>query len=119
MTGEMTEEEMLQVTRELASAPAEDVIANHCYGMFELAALHLSGRPPNLDKARLAIDAMGFLIDGLGSRLGSHGAALGDGLNQLRLAFVRISEAGSASNGQPSSAAAPGGGGGGSAPAES
>ena len=95
-----TEEELLEVAKHLAAAPAEDVVANHCYGLFELAALHLSQQPPQLDKARLAIDALGLLLDGLGDRLGQHAGALTEGLSQLRLAFVRIAAAGPASDGQ-------------------
>ncbi len=56
----------------------------------QLAALHLSQQPPRLDKARLAIDALGMLVEGLGDRLGQHAEALAEGLSQLRLAFVRI-----------------------------
>lgn len=93
---EMSDDEMMEVARELAAAPVEDVIANHCYGMFELAALHLSQQPPQLPQARLAIDAFGYLVDGLGERLGQHAATLNEGLGQLRLAFVRIAEAGGA-----------------------
>ena len=95
-----SEEELLEVARHLAAAPAEDVVANHCYGLFELAALHLSQQPPQLDKARLAIDSLGLLVDGLGDRLGQHAGALAEGLSQLRLAFVRIAAAGPASDGQ-------------------
>jgi len=94
------EEELEEVARHLAAAPAEDVVANHCYGLFELAALHLSQQPPQLDKATLAIDSLGLLVDGLGDRLGSHAAALAEGLTQLRLAFVRIAAAVPASDGQ-------------------
>jgi hypothetical protein len=97
--GEPTEEEMRELARQLAAAPPEDVIANHCYGLFELAALHLSQQPANIPAARLAIDAMGLLIDGLGVRLGAHAASLADGLTQLRLAFVRITDAAAAGGG--------------------
>ena len=93
------EEELIEVARQLSAAPAEDVVANHCYGLFELAALHLSQQPPQLEKARLAIDALGLLVDGLGVRLGQHAAALADGLSQLRLAFVRIANAAPAADG--------------------
>ena len=91
--GGPTDAELRELARQLAAAPPEDVIANHCYGLFELAALHLSQQPPRLDAARLAIDAMGLVIEGLGGRLGAHAATLADGLTQLRLAFVRISDA--------------------------
>jgi hypothetical protein len=91
--GGPTDAELRELARQLAAAPPEDVIANHCYGLFELAALHLSQQPPRLDAARLAIDAMGLVVEGLGGRLGAHAATLADGLTQLRLAFVRISDA--------------------------
>ena len=94
------EEELLEVAKHLAAAPAEDVVANHCYGLFELAALHLSQQPPQLEKARLAIDALGLLVDGLGDRLGQHARPLAEGLSQIRLAFVRISSVTPASDGQ-------------------
>jgi hypothetical protein len=94
------EEELLEVAKHLAAVPAEEVVANHCYGLFELGALHLSQQPPQLEKARLAIDALGLLVDGLGDRLGQHAAALAEGLSQIRLAFVRISTATPSSDGQ-------------------
>lgn len=99
--GEPSEEELRELARQLAAAPPEDVIANHCYGLFELAALHLSQVPVNVPAARLAIDSMGLLVDGLGPRLGSHTATLAEGLAQLRLAFVRITDALAAAAGAP------------------
>jgi hypothetical protein len=97
--GEPTEEELREVARQLAAAPPEDVIANHCYGLFELAALHLSQQPPQLPQASMAIDAMGLIVEGLNTRLGTNLADLSEGLNQLRLAFVRISDMKAASEG--------------------
>ncbi|MGD1011972.1 MAG: hypothetical protein ABR925_05515 [Acidimicrobiales bacterium] len=85
-----TEEELAEVARHLATVPAEDVVANHCYGLFELAALQLSQQPPQLEKAQLSIDALGLIVDGLGDRLGQHAQALSEGLTQIRLAYVRI-----------------------------
>ena len=52
--GEPTEQELRELARQLAAAPPEDVIANHCYGLFELGALHLSQQPANVPAARLA-----------------------------------------------------------------
>ena len=48
---------MAELEAELAQAPVEVVIANHAFGLFQLAALHLSQQPPQLPQARLAIDA--------------------------------------------------------------
>jgi hypothetical protein len=82
-----------EVRRELLEAPVEVVVANHAYGLFELAALHLSSKPPNLPQSRLAIDALGALVEGLGERLGEVEAPLKEALAQIRLAYVQISEA--------------------------
>ena len=100
---ELSEEQIAQMREleeRLAATPASVVVANHAYGLFELAALHLGRRPPNLGEAQTAIDAMGALVEGMGDRLGEHGPQLQDGLAQLRMAFVHVSEA----NGQPPSA---------------
>jgi Domain of unknown function (DUF1844) len=75
---------------ELANSPVEVVIANHCYGLFELAAVYLSQQPPMLDQGRLAIDALGSLVAGLEGRLGEAEEQLKDGLSQLRMAYVQI-----------------------------
>ena len=75
---------------QLAHTPAEVVVANHCYGLFELAAIYLSQSPPQLFQARLAIDGLGALLDGLRGRLGEAEPALLESLSQLRLAFVRM-----------------------------
>lgn len=84
------EAQMEELRRELADTPASAVVANHCFGLFQLAALHLSLQPPKLDQAQLAIDALGALIEGLAGRLGEEEQQLKDGLAQLRLAFVQI-----------------------------
>jgi len=85
-------EERVQALREqLLKTPAAVVIANHAYGLFELAAIHLSASPPNLDEARLATDAMGAVVEGLAGRLGEVESSLKDALAQIRLAFVQVS----------------------------
>jgi hypothetical protein len=89
-------EEMADLEAELIAAPVEEVIANHCYGLFQLAAIHLGHQPPNLPAARLAIDAYGAIVEGLDTRLGAPSETLRDGLAQLRIAFVQISAAASA-----------------------
>ena len=75
---------------QLASTPAEIVVANHCYGLFELAAIYLSQTPPMLFQARLAIDGLGALLEGLKGRLGEAEPALVESLSQLRLAYVSL-----------------------------
>jgi len=75
---------------QLANTPAEVVVANHCYGLFELAAIYLSQTPPMLFQARLAIDGLGHLVNGLKGRLGEAEPSLLEALSQLRLAFVQL-----------------------------
>jgi hypothetical protein len=87
-------EAQVEALRErLAETPAETVIANHCYGLFELGAIYLSANPPLLPEARLAIDAFGFLVEGLAERLGEAGPPLRDALAQIRLGYVQVEAA--------------------------
>lgn len=81
---------MVELRRQLSETPAELVVANHAYGLFELAALHLSLTPPQLPQAQLAIDALGAIVEGLAGRLGDEEEQLKEGLTQLRLAFVQM-----------------------------
>jgi hypothetical protein len=84
---------MDELRAQLAQAPADVVVANHVFGLFELAAIYLSQQPPLLEESKLAIDAMGALVDTLGPRLGEAESQLKDGLAQLRIAFVQLSAA--------------------------
>ncbi|HVV38036.1 MAG TPA: hypothetical protein VHC63_15605 [Acidimicrobiales bacterium] len=94
---ELTEEELaerLEALREqLAQTPVADIVTQSAYQFFEVGALHLSVIPPQLDEAKLAIDALGLLVEGLGDRLGPNAATLRDGLTNIRLAFVEVSKA--------------------------
>lgn len=83
-------EEMSAVREQLASVPASTIVANHAMGLYELAAIHLSAQPPNLEEGRVAIDAMGGVVERLEGRLGENEGVLRDALAQLRLAFVQL-----------------------------
>ena len=91
---EAAREQLRQLREQLAATPVADIIANHAIGLWELALLHLSpeeGMPPDLDEARLAIDGVAALVEGLDDRLDRHQEPLREALAQLRLAFVEIS----------------------------
>jgi hypothetical protein len=110
----LSEEELSEraeeLRQQLATTPVEAVVAQFAYQLFEVAALHLSLQPPQLDQARLAIDAMATLVEGLPGRIGPDEAPLTDGLANLRLAFVQITAAAGASGppaGGPDSSASP------------
>ena len=108
LSEEEVEARMAELRQQLADTPAELVVANHCFGLFELAALHLSLQPPRLPQARLAIDALAALLEALAGRLGAEERQLQDGLASLRLAYVQIQGAQAAEGGGGA-----GGGGGG------
>jgi hypothetical protein len=92
---------MAEVRRQLLSAPAAVVVANHAMGLYELAAIHLGASEPNLAEALVAIDAFGALIEAVGVRLGPDAATLRDALAQIRLAFVQIKAGASGEAGAP------------------
>jgi hypothetical protein len=94
--------EMDEVRQQLASVPAAVVVANHAMGLYELAAIHLSAKPPNLPGASLAIDAVGILVDGLGDRLGPDAPTLLDALSNIRMAFVSIKSTAAAASSEAS-----------------
>lgn len=74
----------------LTAVPAEVIVTNHAFGLYELAAIHLHSPEPDLDSARLAIDALAHLVDGLGPRLGAEHATLAEALSTLRMAYVSV-----------------------------
>jgi hypothetical protein len=79
------------------------VVANHIFGLWQLALVYLGvatppddqGRPPmpNLAAAGLVIDAVAALLDGVGPRLGQHEPALRDALAQTQTIYVQVAEA--------------------------
>ena len=85
--------QMAEVRQQLLQVPASTVVANHAMGLYELAAIHLSNQPPGLGEARVAIDAMGGIVEALEGRLGENESVLRDALAQLRLAFVQLQAA--------------------------
>lgn len=85
--------QMAEVRQQLLQVPASTVVANHAMGLYELAAIHLSDQPPGLDEARVAIDAMGGIVESLEGRLGENETVLRDALAQLRLAYVQLQAA--------------------------
>ena len=86
-------QEMADVQRQMAEAPAAVVIANHAMGIYELATIHLRQQPPNLPEAKVAIDAFAALLESLKDRLGPDEPTLFQALDQLRMAYVQLSSA--------------------------
>jgi len=85
-------DELAAMQEELARTPASVVVANHAIGLFQLAAIHLNRRPPNLEEGRFAIDALAGLVDATEGRLGDEEESLREALAQVRLAFVRLAQ---------------------------
>lgn len=90
------EEQARAMAHELAEARARlletdvsTVVANHAFGIYELAAIHLTADEPKLAEAQLAIDALAALVEGLAGRLGEQEQTLNDALHQVRMVFVQ------------------------------
>ena len=92
--------ELRAMQEQMLRTPAAIVVANHCIGLVELAALHLGQQPPNLADAQVAIDALAGIIDAVGSRMGDNGPALRQALNQMRMAYIEAKNAVSMSGGE-------------------
>ena len=85
--------EIRAMQEQMLRTPAAIVVANHCIGLVELAALHLGQNPPNLADAQVAIDALAGMIDSVGPRLAENGPPLRQALNQMRMAFIEAKNA--------------------------
>jgi len=81
-----------ELQRFLRDTPAEQVVLQHAVGLYELAAVHLSQAEPRLPDARLAIDALRALVEGLTGRLGPDGEQLAAVLPQLQIAYVQAAD---------------------------
>ncbi|HEY4573519.1 MAG TPA: hypothetical protein VIJ26_06145, partial [Thermoanaerobaculia bacterium] len=68
--------ELAAMQEQMLRTPATVVVANHCIGLIELAALHLGQDPPHLADAQVAIDALAGILDALGPRMGENEAPL-------------------------------------------
>ena len=93
---ELSEEEMrelMAMQQQMLQTPAAIVVANHCIGLIELAALHLGQDPPHLADAQVAIDALAGMIDAVGPRLGENAPPLRQALNQMRMAYIEAKNA--------------------------
>ncbi|MHB8189109.1 MAG: hypothetical protein ACYDHP_01530 [Ferrimicrobium sp.] len=87
-------DKLRELQEQLLAAEPATMIANHAYGLFELASLYLGATPPRLEPATLAIDALTGLLDGVPDRLGEAEAPLAEGLRQLKLAYVTVAKVG-------------------------
>ncbi|HTJ74255.1 MAG TPA: hypothetical protein VL337_02725 [Acidimicrobiales bacterium] len=85
--------ELAAMQEQMLRTPATVVVANHCIGLIELAALHLGQDPPHLADAQVAIDALAGILDALGPRMGENEAPLRQALTQMRMAFVEAKAA--------------------------
>lgn len=81
--------EMSEARQQLLEAEVATVLANHALGIYELAALHITSENPDMVEARLAVDALGVLVEGLEGRLGDGEPTLVDALNNIKIGYVQ------------------------------
>lgn len=80
---------LAETRQQLLEANVSDVVANHAFGIYELAAIHLTAEQPDMVASRVAIDALGALVEGLSGRLGEAEKTLTEALQQIRMMFVQ------------------------------
>ena len=93
MSGSEAEPSDSELVEELRKAKVADLLVHTCSLLASLAFGKLAPDLRDLDDARLAIDALGCVVEGLAGRLGEQERSLKDGLSQLRLAYVQINAA--------------------------
>lgn len=81
--------ELAEARTRLLETEVSTVLTNHAFGIYELAAIHLTADEPKMVEAQLAIDALAALVENLSGRLGEQESTLVDALHQLRMAFVQ------------------------------
>ncbi len=80
--------EMADARAQILEADPTAIIANHAFGIYEFAMLHITANDPDMKAARLAVDSLGFLVEGLRGRLDEAEAPLNEALHGVRLLFV-------------------------------
>jgi len=83
-------EELRQFQEQILSVEAADIVANHCIGLFQLAAVHLQVEPPNLSEAAVAIDAFRGIVERCAGRLGRDEATVRQALDTAQMLFVQV-----------------------------
>jgi hypothetical protein len=108
---DLTPEQLEQLREQIASVPADAIIAETAMQLIQMAWMRL-GLPPeqfarfrDLNAARLLIDAFGGVLAATEGRLGAPEPSLRQYLADLRLAFAEVAarpaDAGSAPEAEP------------------
>jgi hypothetical protein len=85
--------QMEEARARMLGAPAGAVIGQQALSFYELAAVYLNEDPPRVADARIAIDALGGVVEALGSRLGEAEQPLRQALHQLQMVAVEAAKA--------------------------
>lgn len=80
--------ELAEARQQILEADPTAIIANHAFGIYELAMLHITNDDPDMNAARLAVDSLGVLVEGLAGRLDEAEPALKEALHGVRLLYV-------------------------------
>ncbi len=86
---EQMAKDMTAARARLLETEAATIISNHAFGIYELAAIHVTADDPDLKEGRLAIDALEALITGISGRLGEAEETLIDALANIKLVYVQ------------------------------
>ena len=89
---EQMAKQMAEAREQILGAPASTVLMNHAFGMYELAAIHLTADEPKLEEAKLAIDCLSSIAKELEGKLGEEEQTMKEALSQIQMVYVQRKE---------------------------
>jgi len=99
------EQQLAEIRQNILETPIELILAQHFLGLSEIAVIHLSEANPNLESARLVINAMNGIVSATQGELGDAEEALQLALHQVQMEYVKVSQKASQPQESPESPA--------------
>ncbi len=81
--------QMTEARAQILETDARDILLNHAFGIYELAAIHLTAETPKFDEVKISIDALAALLTPLEGQLGEQEATIKEALKQIQLGYVQ------------------------------
>ncbi len=84
--------EFEEAKQRISETPVDQIITTHIIGLYELAVIHLQKDPPDLKSAKIAVNAMAGIVEGVAEDLQEYEEAMRSALTEIQMAFVKASD---------------------------
>ncbi len=84
--------EFEEAKQRISETPVDQIITTHIIGLYELAVIHLQKDPPDLESAKIAVNAMSGIVEGVAEDLQEYEEAMRNALTEIQMAFVKASD---------------------------